>query len=159
MVISEVHYDVASTTPGSESSNEWIELFNGSNFAVNLQGWFVGDAASMDEIEDSLVLQPGDRAVVVGSTTPAGIPVGVPVVVLQSSIGSNGYTNSGDGARLLNAASVVVDSVGYGDNATVSPNVSISAPTDGHSIMRVQLTSDTDTSADWADTGAPTPGS
>ena len=159
MVIREVYYDVASTTSGSESSNEWIELYNGSTTAINLQGWFVGDASSTDMIVNSVVVQPGSRALVVASTTPTGVPGGVQTIVLFSSIGLNGFTNDGDGARLLDAASTTVDSVGYGTNATVPPNVSIPGSHDGHSIMRTQLTSDTDTAADWSDTASPTPGS
>ncbi|MBI4079984.1 lamin tail domain-containing protein [Candidatus Kaiserbacteria bacterium] len=160
IVISEVHYDVASTTvSGNDSSYEWVELYNGSSTAINLQGWFIADALGMDEITDNVTIQAGGLAVVVASTTPSGIPGGVPVIVLNSSIGFNGFTNDGDGAEIHNASHVVIDSVGYGDNTTISPNVSIPSSHDGHSLMRTQLTSDTDTAADWADTATPTPGS
>ncbi len=160
LLISEVYYDVASTTTSApnDASYEWLEIYNPTGSAVNLQGWFVGDASSTDEIIANVSVPAGGFVVVVASNTPAGIPGGVSVIKLSSSIGQNGFANSGDGARLLNVASEVVDSVGYGTNVTVSPNVSISAPTDGHSLRRVQLTNDTDTAADWADSGAPTPG-
>lgn len=159
MVISEVHYDVVSTTVnGNDPSFEWIELYNGTASAVDLQGWFVGDASSTDMINDSVVVQPGGFVVVAASTTPAGVPGGVPVVVLSSSIGLNGFANGGDGAVLRNTASLLIDAVGFGTNVTVAPNVSIPGTTDGHSIARVQLVSDTDSGADWADTAVPTPG-
>lgn len=158
LVISEVYYDVSSTTAGSEASNEWVELYNPTDSAIDLQGWLIGDAVGTDEIGVSFVIQPNSFAVITASTTPSGIPGGVPVLVLFSSIGSNGFTNAGDAARLLNASEAIVDQVGYGTNATISPNVSIPTTTDGHSIARVQLTSDTDTSADWADTSLPDPG-
>lgn len=158
LVISEVYYDVSSTTSGSEASNEWVEIYNGTDSAVDLQGWFIGDAVGVDEIDASFVVEPDSFAVIVASTTPTGIPDGVPVFVLFSSIGSNGFTNTGDAARLLDASEAVVDQIGYGSNATVSPNVDIPTTTDGHSIARTQLTSDTDTSADWADTSLPDPG-
>ncbi|MBI4094156.1 lamin tail domain-containing protein [Candidatus Kaiserbacteria bacterium] len=158
LVISEVYYDVASTTSGSESSNEWMEIYNGSNASVNLQGWYVGDASSTDIISDDITIEPGEWAVVVASTTPAGIPGSVPVIVLNSSIGSSGFANNGDGARLLNPSLIAVDQVGYGTNVTVPPNVAIPGSHDGHALMRTQLTSDTDTAADWADSAVPTPG-
>ncbi|MFZ2555544.1 MAG: lamin tail domain-containing protein [Minisyncoccia bacterium] len=159
MVISEVHYDVASSTVnGNDSSYEWIELYNGTGSAVDLQGWFVGDASSTDMIDDSVVVQPGGFVIIAASSTPAGVPGGVPVIVLSSSIGLNGFSNGGDGAVLRDTASALIDSVGFGTNATVAPNVSIPGTTDGHSISRTQLVSDTDTSTDWADTAVPTPG-
>lgn len=158
MVISEVLYDAASTTLGSENFNEWVELYNGTNAPINLQGWFVGDASSTDMIVDSVVVQPGGYAIIAASTTPVGIPLGVPVVVLLSSIGNNGFANGGDGAVLRNAADVLVDSVGYGTNVTLTPTVSIPGSHDGYSIARVQLTSDTDTAGDWANSAVPTPG-
>ncbi len=157
LVISEVYYDVASSTLGSENSNEWIEIYNPTNNAVNLQGWFVGDASSTDLIDESAVIPAGGYVVVAASSTPTGVPGGVPVIVLNSSIG-NGFANGGDGAVLRNAANALVDAVGYGSSVTASPNVAIPGTTDGHAIYRVQLTTDTDTAADWADTATPTPG-
>lgn len=159
MVISEVHYDVASSTvSGNDQLFEWIELYNGTASAIDLQGWFVGDASSTDMISSSVIVQPGGFAIVAASSTPAGVPGGVPVIVLSSSIGLNGFANGGDGAVLRDTANLLVDSVGFGTNVTVAPNVSIPGTTDGHSIARTQLVSDTDTSADWADTAVPTPG-
>jgi hypothetical protein len=159
LVISEVHYDVASSTvSGNDASFEWVELYNGTHSPIDIQGWFIGDASSTDMIDESFVIPAGSFAVIVASTTPAGIPDGVPVLVLSSSIGNNGFANGGDAARLLDASLGVVDQVGFGTNVSVSPNVSIPTTTDGHSIARTQLTSDTDTSADWADTSLPDPG-
>ena len=159
LVISEVQYDVASTTvSGSENFFEWMELYNGSNSAVDLQGWSVGDAPSTDSIAASTLVQPGQFVVIVASTSPNGIPAGVLVVVLHSSIGFNGFGNDGDGAVLLDPGDATIDQVGYGTNVTVAPNVSIPGTHDGHSIKRAQLTSDTDTAVDWADTNTPTPG-
>ncbi len=159
LLISEVHYDVASSTvAGNDALYEWIEIYNPTNDAVNLQGWFVGDASSTDMIDENSSIAAGGYVVVAASSTPAGIPSGVPVIVLFSSIGSNGFANGGDGARLLDASEVLVDSVGYGTNVTVSPNVAIPTVTDGHSLRRVQLTNDTDTAADWDDSATTTPG-
>ena len=162
VMISEVYYDVASTTvTGTDSLFEWVEIYNGTNGAVDLQGWWIGDETSVDMISSSFVIPSGSLAIIAASTTPSGIPGGVPVFVLHSSIGNNGFSNEGDAARLFNIASTSIDMVGFGDNSSVSPNVTIPGAGlhDGHSIMRVQLTSDTDTAADWADTDAPTPGS
>lgn len=160
VVISEVLYDAASTTVGSENFNEWVEVYNGTNAAVDLQGWMIGDAAGEDTITSSFVVNAGGFAIIAASTTPEGIPGGVPVYVLFSSIGSNGFTNSGEGARLLNPEEIVIDQVGYG-TGTITPVVGIPAEAadhDGHSIRRIQLTADTDTAADWEDAESPTPG-
>lgn len=161
IVISEVYYDVASTTTSAsnDSSYEWVELYNGGGTAVSLTGWSVVDASSttpFEPIVDSVTIQPGGFVIVAASNTPAGIPVNVPVVVLHSGIGSNGFSNTNDAALLRDPSGIVIDQIAWGAGTGLSP---MTTPVgDGHSIARNQLTSDTDTATDWSDRAAPTPG-
>lgn len=158
LLISEVYYDVASTTAGSESNNEWIEVYNGTGSAIDLQGWSTGTlTASSSVIANSAVIQPGAYAVIAASTTPAGIPGGVTVVVLNSAINGGGLANTGDAVFLRNAANAIVDAVSWGSN-TDAFNPSVSLVADGSSIIRSSVASDANAASDWTGDTTPSPG-
>lgn len=77
------------------SENEWVEIYNGNNFSVNLTDW------SIDDIES-------------GGSSPKTIavdiaPYGFGVITFSSSI----FNNDGDSVRLLNVQKEVVDSFSY----------------------------------------------
>jgi hypothetical protein len=158
LVISEVYYDVASTTAGSESNNEWIEVYNGTGSAINLQGWSTGTlSASSSVIANSVVIESGAYAVIAASTTPDGIPGGVAVIVLNSAINGGGLANGGDAVFLRNASNEVVDAVSWGSN-TDAFNPSVSVVADGNSIIRSSVVSDTNAASDWMGDTTPSPG-
>lgn len=158
LLISEVYYEVASTTAGSEQNNEWIEVYNGTGSAINLQGWSTGTlSASSSVIANSAVIQPGAYAVIAASTTPAGIPGGVTVIVLNSALNAGGLANGGDAVFLRNASNAVVDAVSWGSN-TDAFNPSVSAVADGSSIIRSSVLSDSNAASDWTGDTTPTPG-
>lgn len=160
VVISEVYYDT-DATHGSEPANEWVELYNPTNGAINLAGWSVVDAATSTDVISSAVSIAAHGFVILTASSTLGnfwtIPGGVPIVNFGGTVG-NGLGNSGDSLRLLNAASTTVDALSWGTNTTVfSPSVSdVDA---GHSLARDPLTVDTNTAADWLDRMTPTPGS
>jgi hypothetical protein len=158
LLISEVYYDVASTTDGSESNNEWIEVYNGTDSAINLQGWSTGTlSASSSVITNSVVIESGAYAVIAASTTPDGIPGGVTVVVLNSAINGGGLANGGDAVFLRNASNEVVDAVSWGSN-TDAFNPSVSVVADGSSIIRSSVLADTNAASDWTGDTTPSPG-
>ncbi len=138
IIISEVFYD----TPGTDSAEEWIELYNPTTVPVDLSGWTLSD----------------NRGVF---TLPSGTTIGVNsfLVVARNAAGYfalynknpdvSGMTlslgNSGDVLRLKNLGGTEVDMVAW-ENYIVG--WSIFAKT-GQSISRVSLTSDSDTVNDW----------
>lgn len=157
VVISEVYYDV-DDTHGSESANEWVELFNAGDTPVDIGGWSLSDAASSDELPADLLMQPGEYLVVTNSTTTLNFWTfpGITVVALQSSIG-NSLGNTGDALYLSDTEARVVDSVSWGGNIDVF-DPSVIDVVEGHSIARDPVATDTDTAADWIDLETPTPG-
>lgn len=164
LLITEVLYDLtnSTTTPqGAEPGNEWVELFNGTNADINLSGYFIADASSTDALPN-VVLPAGEYAVITSSSTTAtfwDIPNGAVVVVLSSTIGQNGLTNTGDAVFLRNAASTTVDAVSWGTNTTAfSPSVPTVSVNSGQSIAREDDTVDTNTAGDWESRVTPTPG-
>lgn len=162
VVISEVYYDVDAAhgveTAASGYANEWVELYNGTAADVDVSGWTLTDNHASDAIPDGTVIPAGGFALITPSDTTVSywtIPAGVPVAVLGSAIG-NGLANGGDELTLRDG-DAVVDAMSYGTDTSVF-DLPLPASHDGHSLARTQLTSDTDTAADWADTDSPTPG-
>lgn len=164
LLITEVLYDLTNSTTspqGSESANEWVELYNGTANALNLSNYLIGDASSTDALPD-VVLPAGKYALITSSSTTAGfwsIPGDAVVVVLPTTIGQNGLGNTGDIVRLLDTASTTIDQVSYGINTTAfSPSVPDVPENSGQSIARIDRSVDTNTAADWQARATPTPG-
>jgi hypothetical protein len=160
MVISEVYYDVATTTGETQPANEWFELYNGSTSPIDINGWTIKDSStSFDTLATTSTIVPSKGYVVVTDSTSTldfwSIPS--PVIFLDSSIG-RGLGDSGDSLTLFDNASTTVDSVEWGNSTTTPMDPSVPNVSKGHSIGRIQFTADTDTSADWGDFASPTPG-
>src|SRR3989338_5648947 len=164
ILISEVYYDVASTT-GQEPANEWLELFNPGPSAVNLARFTISDGVATDTIPaiaiGQTLIQPGGYLIVTASSTTSGFwnpTASTTFVVLTSSIG-NGLANGGDALFLRASSGVLMDSVSWGTN-TSAFDPSVPGVAEGHSIARTEegLENDTGTAADWEDLAIPTPG-
>lgn len=160
VVISEVYYDVAAEGKGSDPANEWIEVYNGTGSAVDMSNWVIADVSSeFDLIPEGIIIQNKSFIVFTASSTTSGFWGGVPMVSLETARLGNSLGNSGDTLYLKNIASTTIDAMSYG---TVDPAVFTPTATDvadGHSLQRIDLTVDTDTAADWDDSGVPSPGS
>lgn len=162
LLISEVHYDLANDgSQGSETggANEWVELYNPTNNPVDLLNWSIGDGSSNDTITDTtLVMDPGSFLIITNATSTAQFweLADVSVVFLQSSI-SGGLSNTGDYVALFDETATVVDAVSYGSNTTAFDPAAVDVDA-GSSLQRTDLSVDTDSAADWADLGVPTPG-
>ena len=160
LLINEVLYDVNTSTQGAEGDNEWIEIFNGTNAAIDLGGFTVSDNTSTTTLPESTIL-PSDAYLLVFATTTTAdfwpsIPEGTMIVVVEDGIGQLG--NGGDRVILRNSEGQDVDGVSWGSDTTVlDPSVPVAL--DGYSIVRQSPTTDTDTNADWTQTISPTPGS
>jgi hypothetical protein len=159
LLVTEVYYDVGSNH-GTESSNEWVEIYNATGAAVDLTGWKISDATSTDVFPDSPILADNSFAVITNSDSTEPFwswPAETLVILLGSPIG-NGLGNSGDALYLKKADDTIVDSVSWGTNIDVFEPSAPDVP-EGHSLTRDPQTTDTGTAADWIDLDSPTPGS
>jgi len=162
--INEIYYDVDSAH-GTETDNEWIELYNASSVAINLKNWRIEDNSQTDLLTaEDFWVQPGEF-VLISKTNSTwdywGIsllipPAGVKFLVLNSQIG-NGLNNNGDRLVLKNSQNEIIDAVSWGTDNTIL-NPAISDVEEGHSIERNPKGKDTDVATDFIDQENPTPG-
>ena len=158
ILISEVYYDVGKQY-GAEKTNEWVEIYNGTNSPVDLSGWIIADNTAEDVIPEGAILDSKSYAVISPDESTASfwnIPKDALFVILDSPIG-NGLGNSGDALYLKDSNNTVVDALSWGTNTDVL-NPSAPDVAEGSSLSRSDLKSDTDSASDWAEAKTPTPG-
>ncbi len=154
VVFSEVIYD----TPGTDSVEEWIELYNNSPVAISIGGWKIYDnngSGSSFTIPDGTVIASGTYYTVAADSTGFYALYGYDA---DAYGGIPGLNNSGDALVLKNKSGVQMDAVGYeggyngnlptGWGSTTEPSAGT-----GYTIVRTDPTSDTDTYADWSTDG------
>ena len=101
VVISEIMFDV----PGADYHDEFVELFNCSDSAVDLTGWQISDSSGTDDLlptGQGLLLQPRQFAVILdgsyfqNSTTYDSLipPEALVLKIGDGAFGSNGWSNS-----------------------------------------------------------------
>lgn len=104
---------------GLEPDQEFVEIYNAGIETADLSGWMIDDNgdADGDILPEGTTLQPGQVAILVSpefdnnvTTDPPPHPDGL-VIVLASSLGSNGLKNSeAESIELYNQEGVVVSS-------------------------------------------------
>ena len=158
-VINEIYYHV---DPGSggDPQNEWVEIYNPTNTAVNLSGWRICDNGDCDIIPTSAPIPSHGFAVIAGDASTWGnwtIPAGAIKIVLGSTIGGGGLANTGDRMLLRDPANAVIDAMSYGaDDTQFLPAIPLSGL--GKSLARVIKGYDTNSAADWIINVTPNPG-
>ncbi len=176
VLISEVHYD----TPGTDSDEEWIELYNPTSSSIDLSNYKIGDEETsgggegMYRFPAGASIGAGQRLTVALKATGFFALYGfnptyevintnasVPNMSVYSawSTGTISLSNTGDELLLLNGSDVAVDVVTYEagvySGVTAHPGVAV-----GHSIERSPANQDTNNcSVDFVDRVTPTPGS
>ena len=130
--ISELMIDPAAV---ADENGEWVEIYNGDGFAVDLQGWILADEGrDWAVLGASTVLQPGAYAILARNGDPA-LNGGVSAHMVYSGLQ---LANQGDELRLLAPWGVEVDRVTWGGET------GLRAPT-GASLERVGF----DATAAW----------
>jgi len=105
IVITEIMY----SPPGTDSDNEYLELYNNDTEAVNLEGYYFG--AGIDDTLHNVTLMPGDYLVLaVDSVIFEGL---YGVAAFQWT--SGGLSNGGETIELRDPLGNVVDEVPYDD--------------------------------------------
>jgi hypothetical protein len=149
-VFSEVYYDTA----GTDSVEEWIELYNNSPVVVNIGGWKIKDNNGTG----------GSYTIPAGNT----IAPGTYFTIALDSAGFNalyGYdadlygsfpslNNSGDALVLEDSHGNVIDTVAWEGGASAGTPTGWGSSSDpsastGSTIVRNNVTTDSDTYADW----------
>lgn len=157
LLVSEVYYAVDSVH-GTSPANQWVELYNGTATTVNLSGWALRDSVATSTIPAGTTVAPGQFAVLISDSNTSAlwsIPAAAKIVVL-GSIG-NGLSASSDAVFLKNPEGNTVDAVSWGGNTSAFSPAAILV-SNGSSLARSALTSDTNTGADWASRPIPNPG-
>lgn len=161
LVINEAYYDVASDK-GSASNNEWVEIYNPTDSAIDISGWKICDTLGCDTIPESTTPIPSHGFAVISPDSSTwntywNLPTNAIRILITSSIGSGGLNNAGEALKLKKADDTVVDALSYGnDNSIFNP--SIPDVSKGHSIARIIKGFDNDTPEDFIDNLKPNPG-
>ncbi len=138
IVISEVFYD----TPGKDSLEEWVELYNPTNTPIDLTGWTLEDNSKSWTLPNGLTIAPNSYLVIARNNQGFYKLYGFypDVSGLKLALGNNG-----DQLILRDNNGVEVDFVAWENYVT---GWNIAAPT-GSSIERNPVNQDTDTVNDW----------
>jgi len=140
--------EFAPNPEGSDSGNEWVELYNGDSLSIDLTGWSLEWGTSSWQSEaflDGGLVGP-EGWLVVGGADVLGVDLAITI--------SMGNASNTDGVRLLCPDGSVADTVVYGspnedgwidDNGTVAESTAESAGS-GECITRIQDGYDTDQS-------------
>lgn len=156
IVINEVYYDVDSSH-GSETTNEWIELYNPTESSIDISNWTINDNTTTRTIPSTSAI-PGKGIVLISPNSSTWdywtIDSGVTKIVM--SIG-NGLSNTGDKLILKDSSGTTIDSTSYGGNIDIW-NPAADDVAEGHSLERNPGGTDTDSAGDFIDQETPTPG-
>jgi len=99
---------------GSDSGNEWIEIYNDENFSINLSGWtlFEGDTNHQIQVfQGSFVMQPGEFVILAEDATSFNQSHGFSGSILDTSWGS--LSNSGENLSLEDPSQLTIAETSY----------------------------------------------
>jgi hypothetical protein len=133
--------ELLANEPGSDTTQEFVELVNTGTAAADLSGWTLSDAAGVRHTFASGTLLPAGSALLVFGGA-AGIPPGLARAVAAST-GTLSLNNSGDTVTLRDADGAMVDGMTYGSSLAsvdgVSMNRSPDASSSGAFVLHTSL--------------------
>lgn len=136
VLITEVFYD----TPGTESQEEWVEIFNPTKEQVDISGWKITDGEATFTVPNGTIMPAQEVLIVARSSSGFKALYGFEP---DFSGATFSLSNSGDEVILKDSSNNVVDVVTYGKGSYpgVIPHPAV---TEGHSLERVLANFDTD---------------
>jgi len=154
VVLSEVFYD----TPGTDSVEEWIELYNNSLVTVDLSGWKITDnngGGSTYTVPPGYTIAPGTYFTIAVDSTGFTALYGYDADLYGYIPGLN---NDGDALILTNKSGVEMDAAAWEGGSTGGIPAGWGSSTDpvaptGSTIVRTDPAVDTDTYTDWSTAG------
>jgi hypothetical protein len=171
LLISEVVFNEV----GSDTTGEWIEIYNTGPAAVDLTNYKIGDeetlagttaTETMFQFPSGASIAPGQVQIVAVSATTfqtnygflptyetsatnGSVPDMTNYLTWDPDGGQISMANTNDQALILGPADSVVDAVNWGNNTFLNPGLA-QPVLDGQSYQRINANVDTDTAADWA---------
>ena len=163
LLINKVYYDV-DCKHGSEPENEWVELYNPSDEAVNLYDWQICNHESCLTILDNVSIPSLGFAVVSqNSNTWNYWDIPSEVIKISNASGTMEMDNDADMLMLKNYNGSITDQMNWGIPTSTWPNYNSNVwdpgaidVAEGHLLGRSPTGVDTNTAADWVDFGIPT---
>jgi hypothetical protein len=172
LLISEVLFNEV----GSDTTGEWIEIFNDTGAAIDLSNYKIGDeeTSGSTSLTEALYqfpagasIGPGQVQVIAVSATrfntvygfmptyeTAAAEAGVPDMTVYATWDTDGgqvnMSNTNDQAVLVDPTDTVIDATSWGNTFAFNPAVDITGNVDGQSIYRTNPYGDTNTAGDWA---------
>jgi hypothetical protein len=171
LVISEVLYNEV----GSDTTGEWIEIYNNTGLTIDLSSYKIGDeetsggtsaTEALFQFPFGVSIAPGEVQVIAVSATRFNTVYGflptyellgddltVPDLTVYAAWDPDGgvinMSNSNDQSVLVDGSDTIVDAVSWGNAFAFSPGLDPDAELDGQSYERISLNLDTDTASDW----------
>ena len=166
LVINEIMYHPVD----NESDREWIEVYNPTISAIDLNGWTITDGQEEDNLmgdqlhgDGTTLLLPGTYGLITGQGAQVYnqfiIPEGtIRLLVDDTMLFGHGLNDKTEKLLLKDQLGVIVDAVEWGANFPDVPGSPSPGVGEGHSLNR-RLNIDTDnTRNDFYESSAPTPG-
>lgn len=144
--------------------NEWVELYNPTNAAVNIKGWKICDGQGCDVLGNFSIAAKGYALISVKDTTWQfwNIPSGTVKIALGNAIGKDGFSNTNDMVALKDAAGNWIDEANWGtpDRSWANYNSGLWDPgakeaSEGQIFGRVSNGVDTDKVSNWTNYSLP----
>lgn len=151
----------------SDTTHEWIELYNNGNSSINLSGWKLVDNYATDEIMPAnsttpVLVPPHTFVLITDQDTSISLPSNNTSSVIHFMVDDNsicnGLGNSDDYLLLLNENDAIIDCVEWGTDSENVAGQPIPAPAEGNSIIRLQPVQSNNSLIDFTETTTPTPG-
>lgn len=115
LVISEIMNNPAAV---NDNEGEWFEVYNPTGAPIDLQGLVLDDAVATHTVGSSVIVQPGEYAVL-GANADTAANGGITIDYLYATIK---LQNSAGGLTLRTAANVVIDVVTYDEASGLDPD-------------------------------------
>src|SRR3989344_277450 len=155
-----------SLSRGAEKSNEWVEVYNQTDTALDISGWSICDNTSCDTIPTIDPIPSLGYGLITASSTTAmfwNFPPTMPVAILPDGSIGNGLSNDNEMLLLKRPDGVIMDQMNYGPNPDTgwnNYNSDIWDPgaidvAEGNTLARNPSGYDTDQPSDWVELGVP----
>lgn len=164
IVINKVYYDV-DLEHGDEGKNEWVELYNPTESAVNLKNWELCDNNDCEVINPNIEIPAKGFALISHDASTWQLYWDVPdyIVKINQLGGKFIYLNNeADMLLLKNPDGIIIDQMNWGDPDPSWDNYNsnlwdpgVPDVDEGHMLGRVPTGHDTDQPSDWKDISLP----
>jgi len=120
IIISEVMYNLV----GSDSPNEFVELFNSASTSVNISNWTIADKLSTDDFIEGNHIIPGNSFALIvegdfdGILYSGLIPENITIIPVDGTAIGNNLGNTADSLFLINEIGDTVDFMGWNGGIT-----------------------------------------